>query len=69
LLVPSCGTSVPDFTTESTEFTETGGKEKRVRTRIRNPFFPASVASVASVVKLRMAQLAVEFRQNRGYHL
>jgi hypothetical protein len=41
----------PDLTTESTEITESDGKERRVRTRIRNPFLPASVASVASVVK------------------
>ena len=34
----------PDFTTESTEITETDRKERRVRIRIRNPFFPASVA-------------------------
>ena len=55
--------SAPDFTTESTEITETDRKETRVRTRIRNPFFPASVTSV---VKLRIAQLAVESRRNCG---
>jgi len=42
------------FTTEGTEFTETDRKERKVRSRIRNPFFPASVASVPSVVKLRI---------------
>jgi hypothetical protein len=57
---------VPDFTTESTEITETDGKERRVRIRIRNPFFPASVASVLSVVKLRIARAAVESRENSG---
>jgi hypothetical protein len=36
----------PDFTTEGTEITETDRKERRVRIRIQNPFFPASVASV-----------------------
>ena len=51
----------PDFTTEPTEITETDGKERRVRTRIRNSVFPASVTSVTSVVKLRIAHLAVEF--------
>jgi hypothetical protein len=56
----------PDFTTESTEITETDGKERRVRSRIRNPFLPASVASVLSVVKLRIAPLAVESRENSG---
>jgi hypothetical protein len=56
----------PDFTTESTEFTETDRKEGRVRTRIRNPFFPASVASVLSVVRLRIALAAVQSRENRG---
>jgi hypothetical protein len=56
----------PDFTTESTEFTETDGKERRVRIRIRNPFLPASVASVGSVVKLRIAPAAVKSRENRG---
>jgi hypothetical protein len=55
--------SIPDFTTESTEITETDGKEKRVRARIRNPFLPASVASVLSVVKLRIAHLAGESRK------
>jgi hypothetical protein len=58
--------AAPDFTTEGTEFTETDRKEGRVRTRIRNPFFPASVASVLSVVKFRIAQAAVESRGNRG---
>jgi hypothetical protein len=52
--------SAPDFTTEPTEITETDRKKGRVRTGIRNPFFPASVASVRSVVKLRNAHLAVE---------
>jgi hypothetical protein len=61
-----CRESAPDFTTESTENTETDGKERRVRTRIRNPFLPASVASVLSVVKLRIAQLAGESREKRG---
>ena len=56
----------PDFTTEGTEITETDRKERRVRIRIRNPFFPASVASVASVVKLRIAPLAAEFREDSG---
>jgi hypothetical protein len=42
----------PDFTTESTEIKETDRNEGRVRTRIRNPLLPASVASV---VKLRIA--------------
>jgi len=53
----------PDFTTESTE---TERKEENVRARIRNPFFPASVASVLSVVKLRIAQLAGESREKCG---
>jgi hypothetical protein len=56
----------PDFTTESTESTETERKEENVRARIRNPFFPASVASVLSVVKLRIAQLAGESREKCG---
>jgi hypothetical protein len=56
----------PDFTTEGTEITETDRMERRVRIRIRNPFFPASVASVASVVKLRIAPFAVKSRENRG---
>ncbi len=48
----------PDFTTEGTEITETDRKERRVRTRIRPPFsFPASVDSVASVVKRRIAPM------------
>jgi hypothetical protein len=55
--------SPPDFTTESTE---TDRKERRVRTRIRNPFRPASVASVLSVVKLRIAHLAGESREEGG---
>jgi hypothetical protein len=38
-------------------------EEGRVRTRIRNPFPPASVASVLSVVKLRIAHLAGESRE------
>jgi hypothetical protein len=59
----------PDFTTEPTEITETDRKRRRVRTRIRNPFLPGSVASVHSVVKLRIAYLAVEFRESRGWHL
>jgi hypothetical protein len=50
----------PDFTTESTEITETDRKEERARIRIRNPFFPASVASVPSVVRLRIAPAAVK---------
>ena len=41
--------TAPDFTTESTEITETDRKQETVR--IRNPFLPASVASVFSVVK------------------
>jgi hypothetical protein len=56
----------PDFTTENTEFTETDGKDRRVRIRIRNPFLPASVASVLSVVRLRIAPAAVKSRENRG---
>jgi hypothetical protein len=56
----------PDFTTESTEITETDRKKERARTRIRNPFLPASVASVRSVVRLRIALLAAEFRRNCG---
>jgi hypothetical protein len=48
--------SAPDFTTEPTEITETDRKERRVRTQIRNPLLPASVASVPSVVKLRIAE-------------
>ena len=56
----------PDFTTEGTEITETDRKERRVRSRIRNPFLPASVASVPSVVKLRIAPTAVKFRENCG---
>jgi hypothetical protein len=55
-----------NITTESTEFTETDGKERRVRIRIRNPFLPASVAPVLSVVKLRIAPSAVESRENSG---
>jgi hypothetical protein len=38
------GKSVPDFTTEPTEITETDRKEGRVWTRIRNPFLLASAA-------------------------
>jgi len=49
-----------NFTTESTEFTETDGKEGRVRTRIRNPFLPASAPSVPSVVRLRIAPAVVK---------
>jgi hypothetical protein len=60
------GGFAPNFTTESTESTETDRKEGRVRIRIRNPFFPASAASVASVVKLRIAPLAVNSRENGG---
>jgi hypothetical protein len=56
----------PDFTTEGTEITETDRKERRVRIRIRNPFLPASVPSVLSVVGLRVAPAAVKFRENRG---
>jgi hypothetical protein len=56
----------PDFTTEGTEITETDRKEGRVRIRIRNPFLPASVASVLSVVRLRIAPAAVKSRENRG---
>jgi hypothetical protein len=41
-------TSATDFTTE---ITETDRMERRVRIRIRNPFLPASVASVLSVVR------------------
>jgi hypothetical protein len=59
-------TSGPDFTTESTEFTETDRREGWVRIRIRNPFLPASVASVSSVVRLRIAPLPVDSRDNRG---
>ena len=55
--------SAPDFTTE---ITGTDRRERRVRTRIRNPFLPASVASVLSVVKLRIAHPAGEFRQKGG---
>jgi hypothetical protein len=55
-----------DFTTESTENTETDGKKRRVRIRIWNPSFPASVASVVSVVRLRIALLAAKSRGNRG---
>jgi hypothetical protein len=40
--------------------------EGRVRMRIRNPFLPVSVASVGSVVKLRIAPAAVKSRENRG---
>ena len=43
--------SAPDFTSEGTESTETDRKERRVQTRIRNHFFPASEFSVPSVVK------------------
>jgi hypothetical protein len=46
--------------------TETDRKERRVRTRIRNPFLPASVASGLSVVKLRIAHLPVKSPENRG---
>jgi hypothetical protein len=53
-------------TTESTENTKTDRKERRVPIRIRNPFLPASVASVGSVVKLRIAPAAVKARENRG---
>ena len=59
----------PDFTTEGAEIAEADRNERRVRTRIRNPFLPAHVASVHSVVKLRIAYLAVEFRESRGWHL
>jgi len=41
-------------------------EERRVRIRIRNPFLPASVAAVASVVKLRIAPFAVKSRENCG---
>jgi hypothetical protein len=51
-----CCRSVPDFTTEITEITETDRKQGRVRIRIRNPLFPASVPSVPSVVKFRAAE-------------
>jgi hypothetical protein len=51
-----CCRSVSDFTTEPTEITETDRKERRVRTQIRNPLLPASVPSVPSVVKLRIAE-------------
>jgi hypothetical protein len=48
------------FTTESTEFAETDGKERRVRIRIRNPFLPASVPSVLSVVRLWIPPATVQ---------
>ena len=60
------GKSVPDFTTEPTEITETDRKQGRVWTRIRNPFLLASAASAHSVVRLRIAQLAVDSRENPG---
>ena len=41
-------------------------EEGRVRTGDPEPFPSASVASVLSVVRLRIAQLAVESRENRG---
>ena len=63
VLTTVCRMFGPDFTTEGTELTETDRKERRVRSRIRDPFFPASVASV---VKLRIAQFAVKSRENCG---
>jgi len=50
----------PDFTTESTEITETDRKEGRVQIRIRTPFPPASVASVPLWVRLRIAPAAIK---------
>ena len=47
-----------NFTTESTEFTETDGKARRVRIRLRNSFSPASKPAVLSVVKLGIAPAA-----------
>jgi hypothetical protein len=58
---------VPDFTTEITEITETDRKERRVR--IRNPFFPASVASVPSVVRLRISPPVVKSQEKCGWHV
>jgi hypothetical protein len=55
-----------NFTTESTEFTETDGKEGKVRIRIRSPFLPAAVKSVPFVVRLRSAPTVVKSRENRG---
>jgi hypothetical protein len=46
-----------------------GSEGRKVRIRIRNPFLPASVPSVPSVVRLRIAPAAVKFRENRGSHL
>ena len=48
------------FTTESTESTETDRRERKGWTRIRNPFLPASVPSVPSVVRLRIAPVVVK---------
>jgi hypothetical protein len=56
----------PDFTTEGTEITGADRKERTVRIRIRNPFLPASGASGASVVRLKIAPAAVKSRENRG---
>jgi hypothetical protein len=47
-------------------------EEGRVRIRVRNPFPPASVASVLSVVNLwnlRIAHLGGELRAKRGQRL
>jgi len=48
--------SASDFTTESTELTETDQKDERLRIRMCNPLLPASVVFVPSVVKLRTAE-------------
>jgi hypothetical protein len=61
--------SASDFTTESTASTEMDRKERRVRSRIRNPFFPAPVASVLSVVNLWIAHLIGESREKRAWQL
>jgi len=41
---PQFPAGLPRIHTEGTEITETDRKERRVRIRIQNPFFPASVA-------------------------
>ena len=48
-------TSAPDFTTKATEITETEQEGERVRIRLRDLAFPASVSSAHSVVEFRIA--------------
>jgi len=50
---------LPRISPRSTEVTGTNRKEDRVRIRIRNPFLPAFVSSVSSVVRNRAGRRQV----------